>query len=188
MLARVPIALLEDPAAYEWFTGTGWSDEPAGHLVLPAPVEELSVQYNSHLKRYVAMTPTSSGVVSIRTASLPEGPWSAPQTIVDRRMFPNGYAPMIHPYTSTADSRYLYYTLSTWDAYNVFLLRTDLDAFDFSAPDTDPRTTVESRVPVSVAAAGGAVDDRGVVDEGRLSEIAGAESAPTPPSPLVPGP
>ncbi|MFN3340446.1 MAG: DUF4185 domain-containing protein [Dietzia sp.] len=193
MLARVPIELLEEPTAYEWFMGTGWSDTPTGHLVLPSPVEELSVQYNAHLGAYLAMYPTADGAVSIRTSRSPEGPWSRPQVLVDRRMFPNGYAPMMHPFTTTTNSPYLYYTLSTWDAYNVFLLRTDLDAFDLSTPDADPRTVVTARVPVSRAAAGGAVDDRGVVDERVLDELAadmppgdGLPAPAAPPTPSVP--
>lgn len=188
-LARVPLAKIEDPKEYEWFAGPGlaWADEPTGHVVIPGPVEELSVQYNKHLKMFVAMTPTSSGVVSMRVAGSPEGPWSEPQTIVNRNMFPNGYAPMIHPFTTDNDSRYLYYTLSTWDSYNVFLLRTDLDAFNFDAPDTDARTVVESRVTVSTAAEAGVINDRGVIDEQRLEEVAEVEPAAAEPIVELPG-
>lgn len=66
-------------------------------------------------------------------------------------MFPNAYAPMIHPASITSDSRHLFYALSTWDAYNVFLLRTDLTEFDFDLPDTDTHTAVEARVTVADA-------------------------------------
>ena len=181
MLARVRLADIENPAAYEWYAGPGagpeWAEAPTGYNVIPARVEELSVQYNTHLGKYTAMTPSPSGVVSMRVSDDPWGPWSAPQTIVDRRMFPNGYAPMIHPFTTDNDSRYLYYTLSTWDAYNVFLLRTDLDAFNFDAPDANPRTAVESRVTVKTAADSGAINDQGVIDEQRLEEIAEVEPA-----------
>lgn len=191
MLARVPVAQIEDPSAYEWYSGGNeWSENPTGYTVLPAPVEELSVQYNKHLDAYLAMYPTVNGAVSVRVAQTPEGPWSLPQVLVDRRMFPNGYAPMMHPFSTTSDSRYLHYTLSTWDAYNVFLVRTDLDSFDLSAPDADPRTVVTARVPISKAAVGGAMDDRGVVDERRLEEIAAeappAGVLPAPPAPPLP--
>lgn len=177
-LARVPVAEIENPGSYKWYDGPDaeWADEPTGREVIPARVEELSVQYNEHLEMFVAMTPTPSGVVSMRVSQTPWGPWSAPQTIVDRRMFPNGYAPMIHPVASD-DGRHLYFTMSTWDAYNVFLLRTDLEAFDFSAPDSNPRTIAESRVTVSTAAEAGVIDDRGVIDEQRLEEVAEVEPA-----------
>ncbi|WP_188065051.1 DUF4185 domain-containing protein [Dietzia sp. ANT_WB102] len=189
MLARVKLADIEDPTAYKWYAGPGldWADAPTGYEVIPARVEELSVQYNKHLDKYTAMTPSPTGVVSMRVSDNPWGPWSEPQTIVDRRMFPNGYAPMIHPFTTDNDSRYLYYTLSTWDAYNVFLMRTDLDAFNFAVPDANPRTAVESRVTVKTAADAGAINDQGVIDEQRLEEIAEIEPAAAEPIVEPPG-
>ncbi|GAA1709007.1 DUF4185 domain-containing protein [Dietzia cercidiphylli] len=184
-LARVPLDRIEDPAAYTWFKGgTTWESDPEGsELILPAPVEELSVAYNEYLDQFISLTSTATGVVSMRVASRPEGPWSAPQTLVDRRMFPNAYAPMIHPASITSDGEHLFYTLSTWDAYNVFLLRTDLGEFDFNAPNTDTHTAVQSRVAVATAVEAGAIDDGGVIDEQRLEEVAAA--APAPPESIV---
>ena len=126
--SRVEIGNVEDPDSYEWFKGAGtWESDPDNsHVVLPAPVEELSVAYNAHLDKFVALTSMSSGVVSMRVADEPQGPWSPPQTLVDRRMFPNAYAPMIHPASITSSGSTSLHA-STWDAYNVFLLRTDLD-------------------------------------------------------------
>lgn len=172
-IARVEIENVEDPDAYEWFAGgTTWADEPTGHEILPRPVEELSVSYNEHLGKFVALTSMASGVVSMRVANEPQGPWSPPQTLVDRRMFPNAYAPMIHPASITSDGEHLYYTLSTWDAYNVFLLRTDLSKFNFQAPNSDTHTVVESRVKVTDAVEAGVIDDEGVIDEQKLEEVA----------------
>ena len=184
-IARVEIGDVEDPDSYEWFKGAGtWESDPDNsHVVLPAPVEELSVAYNAHLDKFVALTSMSSGVVSMRVADEPQGPWSPPQTLVDRRMFPNAYAPMIHPASITSSGQYLFYTLSTWDAYNVFLLRTDLDEFDFDSPTTDARTEVRSRVTVDEAVKAGAIDDDGVIDEQRLEEA--AEVAPAAPEPIA---
>ena len=183
-LARVEVENLEDPDAYEWFAGgTTWEDEPTGHEILPAPVEELSVAYNEYLNKYVALTSMASGVVSMRVANAPEGPWSEPQTLVDRRMFPNAYAPMIHPASITSDGSHLYYALSTWDAYNVFLLRTDLSEFDFNAPTADTKTVVQSRVKVADAVQAGAIDDDGVINEQRLEEA--AEVSPAAPEPIA---
>lgn len=184
-LARVPLDQIENPDAYRWFKGGDtWGPGPDGSaLVLPAPVEELSVAYNEYLDKYISLTSTASGVVSMRVAGQPEGPWSAPQTLVDRRMFPNAYAPMIHPASITSDGEHLYYTLSTWDAYNVFLLRTDLSEFNFSAPDTNTHTVVQSRVAVSAAVEAGVINNEGVIDEQLLEEV--AEVAPAPPEPIV---
>ncbi|MGX1858723.1 DUF4185 domain-containing protein [Dietzia sp. NPDC055340] len=183
-LARVDLDKIEDPTAYEWYAGEGaWANEPTDYEVLPRPVEELSVAYNEHLDKYVSLTSMASGVVSMRVANEPQGPWSEPQTLVNRRMFPNAYAPMIHPESITSGGRYLYYTLSTWDAYNVFLLRTDLDQFDFSAPTADTKTDVQSRITVGEAVKAGAINDEGVIDEQRLEEA--AETAPAAPEPIT---
>ena len=184
-IARVPIGQVEDPDAYQWYKGgTSWGTGPEGATkILPAPVEELSVAYNEHLDKYVSLTSMASGVVSMRVANEPQGPWSEPQTLVNRRMFPNAYAPMIHPESITSDGNYLYYALSTWDAYNVFLLRTDLDQFDFSAPSADTKTDVQSRITVGEAVKAGAINDEGVIDEQRLEEA--AETAPAAPEPIT---
>ena len=184
-IARVPIGQVEDPDAYQWYKGgTSWGTGPEGATkILPAPVEELSVAYNEHLDKYVSLTSMASGVVSMRVANEPQGPWSEPQTLVNRRMFPNAYAPMIHPESITSDGNYLYYALSTRDAYNVFLLRTDLDQFDFSAPSADTKTDVQSRITVGEAVKAGAINDEGVIDEQRLEEA--AETAPAAPEPIT---
>ena len=98
-------------------------------------------------------------------------------------MFPNAYAPMIHPDSITSDGKFLYYALSTWDAYNVFLLRTDLTKFDFNAPSADTKTAVQSRVKVTDAVDAGAINDEGVIDEQRLEEV--AEALPAEPEPVA---
>lgn len=185
ILARVPTDQIEEPSAYRWFKGGNtWDSNPTGsRVILPAPVEELSVAHNEHLDQFVLLTSMASGVVSMRVADNPEGPWSAPQTLVDRRMFPNAYAPMIHPASITSDGRHLFYALSTWDAYNVFLLRTDLTEFDFDLPDTDTHTAVEARVTVADAVEAGAINDEGVIDEQRLEEV--AVVSPAEPEPIA---
>lgn len=184
-IARVPIDKIEEPGEYEWFKGGAtWESDPTNSsVILPAPVEELSVAYNDYLGQYVALTSMASGVVSMRVANNPQGPWSSPQTLVDRRMFPNAYAPMIHPASITSDGKHLFYALSTWDAYNVFLLRTDLSQFNFNFPNSDTHTVVESRVTVADAVEAGAINDEGVIDEQRLEEV--AEVSPAAPEPVT---
>ena len=67
----------------------------------------------------------------MRKADRPEGPWSAPTTLVTSSKMPGLYAPMIHPWSSTtnvpeSDRQYLYWNLSTWGDYQVTTMRTDL--------------------------------------------------------------
>lgn len=54
-----------------------------------------------------------------------------PITLVTSSKLPGLYAPMIHHWSSTdnvssADRQYLYWNLSTWDDYQVKLMRTHL--------------------------------------------------------------
>lgn len=97
-------------------------------------------------------------------------------------MFPNAYAPMIHPDSIISDGEHLYYALSTWDVYNVFLLRTDLSELDFS-PGPDTKTTVESRIRVDEAVKARAINDQGTIDEQRLEEAAAV--SPAAPEPVA---
>ena len=188
-VARVPIAEVENPDSYEWFKGgTTWESTPTGaEEILTAPVEELSVAYNEYLNKYVALTSMASGVVSMRVVDAPQGDWTEPQTLVNRRMFPNAYAPMIHPESITSNGEHLYYALSTWDAYNVFLLRTDLSEFNFDEPSIDTKTAVMSRIKVIDAVEAGAINDEGVIDEQRLEEAAEASPAAAEPEAELPG-
>jgi hypothetical protein len=94
-------------------------------------VGEMSVQYNAYEKKYVMLYADQNNNVVIRKADKPEGPWSSPTTLVTSAKMPGLYAPMVHPWSSTdnlsaEDQKYLYWNLSTWDDYQVKLMRTDL--------------------------------------------------------------
>jgi hypothetical protein len=91
----------------------------------------MSVQYNPYLKKYVMLYANSSNNVVMRTSDTPQGTWSAPKTLVTSAKVPGLYAPMIHPWSGTtnvpeSDGKYLYWNLSTWNDYQVRLMRTDL--------------------------------------------------------------
>ena len=129
-LARVKAADILDLTKYEYY-----SNNPADHwpdtmgdlkAIAPAPVSEMSVAWNEHLKKYVMLHGIESqGRLVLRTADRPEGPWSDAKTLLNLAQTTGGiYAPYIHP---ASDGRYLYFTASRWSDYNVMLLRTDLD-------------------------------------------------------------
>jgi len=91
----------------------------------------MSVQYNPYLKKYVMLYADKNNNVVMRTASAPQGTWSAPKTLVTSSRMPGLYAPLIHPWSGTTmvpdtDRKYLYWNLSTWNDYEVRLMRTDL--------------------------------------------------------------
>ncbi|MGB6181764.1 MAG: DUF4185 domain-containing protein [Rhodococcus sp. (in: high G+C Gram-positive bacteria)] len=131
-LARVAPDAILDLARYEYWNGSGWSmDLAAAAPVVSQPVGEMSVAWNDYLGRYVMLYGNDvEGRILARTATSPEGPWSAPTTLVvntEIGNYPGGglYAPYIHPKSS---GNSLYFTASQYSSYNVILLRTNLDA------------------------------------------------------------
>lgn len=123
-LARVPEAEMLDPDAYTYWDGSSWSTSvSAAEPVLPAQVSELSVQWHPGLNKYVSMYSSGMKAVMIRTADSPQGPWSRGTTLIDYSILPGVYGGYIHPWSSGND---LYYVVTTWNAYNVFLVHTDL--------------------------------------------------------------
>ena len=138
-----------DQTKYEYWNGTAWvANKPsAATPVLPGTttssffglikrttyptVGEMSVQYNEYEQKYIMIYADQSNNIVMRKADRPEGPWSAPTTLVTSSKMPGLYAPMIHPWSSTtnvpeSDRQYLYWNLSTWNDYQVTMMRTDL--------------------------------------------------------------
>ncbi|SDC72471.1 DUF4185 domain-containing protein [Rhodococcus tukisamuensis] len=146
LLARVHGDQLRNLTAYEYWDGTGWTaDAEAAKAVMPAPVSELSVQWNDYLGKYVAMYTDLDGLV-IRQADNPQGPWSGTQTIISGLLLPSVYGGFMHPWAS---GRYLESVVTTWDRYNVIYMRTDLQGLQMAATDQvdrpDPATTGEAQ-------------------------------------------
>ena len=119
--------------SYQYWAGgsRGWVDDiglipdDGSAIVVPAPVTELSVSWSPYLNKYVMLDGDNG--IRIRTASRPQGPWSAPANIVA----PGAvvlYGPMMLP-TSPAlqgNSPNLFFNASRWSDYNVMLVKTDL--------------------------------------------------------------
>ena len=127
-VARVAPAVVPDLSKYEYFNADSNSWVPANPAaatpVIPGPVGEMSVQYNSHLKQYLALYCNRMNDVVMRTAPTPQGPWGPEQMLVSSLFTPGGvYAPFLHPWSTGRD---IYYNLSLWSAYNVMLMHTVL--------------------------------------------------------------
>lgn len=131
-LSRVPEGTVPDVTKYQYWhfsddTGGSWvtGDPGAATVVIPGPVGEMSVQYNTYLKQYLALyTNGGNNSVVARTAPALEGPWSPEQTLVNQFQIPGGiYGPFLHPWSTGKD---VYFTLSLWSAYNVMLMHTEL--------------------------------------------------------------
>lgn len=132
-LARVGLAAagtdddaVLDPGAYRYWDGSGWSgDAYAATPVMSGPAGELSVQYNTVLRRWLALhLDEHRAAIVLRTAEELTGPWTDGEIVVSGREYPALYGGFLHPHG--ADRESLYFLMSQWGPYNVMLLRADL--------------------------------------------------------------
>jgi hypothetical protein len=131
-LARVPMTAVLDQSRYQYWDGTDWvAEEEAAALIIPAPVGELSVQWNSHygtwLMMYLRDVPDPAwghGAVMLRTSECLAGPWTDEQVVVTAYDAPQLYAPYLPPRWNNGED--IYFTLSRFNMYDVFWWRTTL--------------------------------------------------------------
>ncbi|MFC4002742.1 DUF4185 domain-containing protein [Prauserella oleivorans] len=125
-LARVLPSGLLDTGAYEYWDGSAWSrSERAAAPVFTGPVGEMSVGYNVHFGCWLMMhlDERRRGIV-LRTAPELTGPWTDGDVVVSGDEFPAIYGGFLHPWS--LDGPDLYYLVSQWGPYNVFLTHTRL--------------------------------------------------------------
>ena len=128
-LARVPATKMLSISAYQYWNGNSWvTGKPAAAMnLVPSPVGELSVQWNSYYKKWLMtylVDPT--GQVVLRMSDSLTGPWSAAQVIVDSSQYPQLYAPYITPLWNNGPD--IYFNMSVYDHYQVYLMHTSLSA------------------------------------------------------------
>ncbi len=125
-LARVSLTAILDIGAYRYWDGVGWSRNPSRATTLvPAPVGELSVQWSPFARRWLMLyLDESLRAIVLRGSPQLTGPWSAPEVVATAEVYPTLYAPYIVP--GTLDGPDLYFTMSRYDPYAVFLMRTTL--------------------------------------------------------------
>ncbi|WP_010542535.1 DUF4185 domain-containing protein [Dietzia alimentaria] len=143
VLARVPEANFEDMAAYRYWDGVGWVPQHgAAKVVLDGRVSELSVTWSERLGRFIALYTDQNNNIVMRQARTPEGPWSGKDILLSYQHVPTLYGAFAHPWSPAIESngKDLFFTMSTWDAYNVFLMKTDLSKVPArSLPDPNAR-------------------------------------------------
>jgi hypothetical protein len=133
-LARVLPSQIEDLSAYRYFDGLV-GDEPqwttseyAGKKLIENSVGEMSVMYNEAIGAWTLMYITGGAQpdFEIRQAELPWGPWSNPITVVDFSQAPGLYAPYMNPLYVEDNGKTLYFTMSLWGSYDVYLAKVTL--------------------------------------------------------------
>jgi hypothetical protein len=126
-VARVTENAIGSIDAYQYWTGGEWEPGAASRAVpvLPGPVGELSVQYNTVTRQWVALhLDELRAAIVLRTAPLPTGPWSVGDVVVSGAQHPGLYGAFLHP--DSANSSVLHFAMSRWDPYHVQLMELPL--------------------------------------------------------------
>lgn len=126
-LARVASRDVFRRSAYEYWSGSEWTPfEAEAATIVPAPVGELSVAWNGYLGRWVMFyLDERINAIVVRTADALTGPWTQPRLVASARDHPQLYAPFIIPFDSNEPE--IFFTMSRWDNYNVYLMHLRLD-------------------------------------------------------------
>lgn len=134
-LMKVPAdtEAVENPDAYLYYAGTDdgaprWEpDMTAAETIVDDAVGELSVMYSEYLDRWIMTYLNEGNGVVIREGLTPWGPWGESIQVVSDQEYPGLYAPYLNPRYVDDGGRTIYFTLSLWNPYNVFLFKVDLD-------------------------------------------------------------
>ena len=125
-LARFTEANIENRNQYEYWNGQtrtwGMGNENTATVIIDDAVGELSFIYNNKLDLWIiAYFNGPRYNITLRTAVNITGPWSEPYEIASGWDYPQLYGSYFHPLS--ADSETLYFTMSMWLPYNVYLMK-----------------------------------------------------------------
>lgn len=126
-LARVPKKEVLNKSAYQYWVDGTWApaQENRATPLIPGIAGELSVRYDDSSKQWqmVYLDPARHAIV-LRTATEPQGTWTDGTLLADTNDYPKAYGGFIHPWSTGKD---LYFTMSAWDSYNVYLMHATLN-------------------------------------------------------------
>ncbi|NNH75504.1 DUF4185 domain-containing protein [Nocardia uniformis] len=127
-LARVPKDQVLNTTAYQYWRDGSWT--PVGGFasatpIVDAPAGELSVRYDAArgVWQMSYLDTVKAGIV-VRESDSPQGLWSPSVVTVSALQYPEIYGGFIHPWSTAED---LYFTISTWNDYNVYLMHASMD-------------------------------------------------------------
>ncbi|MFI9405570.1 DUF4185 domain-containing protein [Nocardia sp. NPDC052316] len=127
-LARVPKAEVLNKSAYQYWVNGSWApaaENQATPLFLGL-ASELSVRYDRDNAQWqMVYLDSGRGSIVLRNAAEPQGSWTEPVSLVSTADYPKSYGGFIHPWSTGTD---VYFTLSSWDSYNVYLMHAQLDS------------------------------------------------------------
>ncbi|WP_025353284.1 DUF4185 domain-containing protein [Nocardia nova] len=128
-LARVPADQVLDTSAYQYWHDGSWTPVGGSDSATPiaqGPAGELSVRYDTARGVWqMSYLDTAKASIVMRESDAPQGDWSPSATLVQvTPQYPELYGGFIHPWSTPSD---LYFTISTWSDYNVYLMHARLD-------------------------------------------------------------
>lgn len=128
-LARFLESDIEYPDQYEYWNGNlgQWikGDEKRAAVIIEDQVGELSFIYNNKIGKWIiAYFNGTRYNITMRTAEVITGPWSDAYELASGWEYAQLYGSYFHPVS--ADSETLYFTMSMWLPYNVFLMKVVL--------------------------------------------------------------
>lgn len=129
-LARVPASEVLNKTAYQYWVGGNWVPANTPNELLATPLvagtaSELSIRYDQDSEQWqMVYLDAPAHQIVLRTAAEPQGAWSDPVPLVDTNDYPAAYGGFIHPWSTAKD---LYFTMSAWGSYNVYLMHASLD-------------------------------------------------------------
>ncbi|NUS93034.1 MAG: DUF4185 domain-containing protein [Nocardia sp.] len=125
-LARVPKDEVLNKSAYQYWVGGTWAPaaENQATPLVAGIASELSVRVDPDSGQWqMSYLDPARGAIVLRTAADPQGTWTEPVQLVSTADYPKAYGGFLHPWSTSRD---LYFTLSAWDSYNVYLLHARL--------------------------------------------------------------
>jgi len=137
-LARIKEKDMLNKEKYEYWNGDSkkWikNNEHAATAIIPGPVGEASLLYHETYKRWIiaysydaAYDPKAKEkmhALVYRDAKELNGNWSDLKILATDKEYPGLYSPYLHPLKNKGDK--LYFTMSLWKPYNVFLMTADI--------------------------------------------------------------
>ncbi len=126
-LARFLEADILEQARYEYWCGDkGWqaNREAEAVPIFERPVSEISLMYHRKYRRWLVTYLNEYNGIVLRHAETPAGPWSDDYNIVSGAEYGGMYSPYMHPLADNEDR--LYFTMSMWGYYNVYLMRIEM--------------------------------------------------------------
>lgn len=128
-VARVPADELLNLDAWEYYTGTGWSEErnDAAEVIKP-PVGEGSLLWNPGLERWMySYLNEDTHALELRLAPNPWGPWSEAHTLATAADYPALYGAYMTPSFLADDGKTFYFVMSQFGPYNTYIMKASLD-------------------------------------------------------------